>query len=119
MQSKELQTIVDLIPKDFADPGADFNAVRAMFAPFHGHPVSRGFPVLINDYGGVRCGDYALDGSPGTVTAFHCHGGAFVSTGLDEYHFYAEIIARQTGCRVVMPDYRLAPAIERAFEIFR
>ncbi len=42
-------------------------------------------------------------------TAFHCHGGAFVSTGLDEYHFYAEIIARQTGCRVVMPDYRLAP----------
>jgi acetyl esterase/lipase len=28
---------------------------------------------------------------------------------LDEYHFYAEIIARHTGCRVIMPDYRLAP----------
>lgn len=109
MQSRELQTIVELIPKDFADPGADFNAVRAMFAPFHGHPVSGDFPVVINHYGGVRCGDYTLDDSPDTVTAFHCHGGAFVSTGLDEYHFYAEIIARQTGCRVVMPDYRLAP----------
>jgi acetyl esterase/lipase len=43
------------------------------------------------------------------MTALHCHGGAFVSTPLDEYHFYAEIIARHTGCRVVMPDYRLAP----------
>ncbi|CAA0078556.1 Putative acetyl-hydrolase LipR [Halioglobus japonicus] len=109
MQSKELQNIIALIPPEFADPAADFNAVRAMFAPFHGHPVSEDFPVVINDYGGVRCGDYTLKGAANTVTAFHCHGGAFVSTGLDEYHFYAEIIARQTGCRVVMPDYRLAP----------
>lgn len=108
-QSRELRAIIDLIPADFADPAADFRAVRAMFAPFHGHPTSADFHIGISDYGGVRCGDYTLPGAANDWTAFHCHGGAFVSTPLDEYHFYAQIIAQQTGCRVVMPDYRLAP----------
>jgi acetyl esterase/lipase len=107
--SKELQAIIEFVPRDFADPAADFNAVRAMFAPFHGHPTSADFHVEISHFGGVRSGVYELQGAKNAWTAFHCHGGAFVSTGLDEYHFYAEIIARQTGCRVVMPDYRLAP----------
>ncbi|HEY6130978.1 MAG TPA: alpha/beta hydrolase fold domain-containing protein, partial [Halioglobus sp.] len=107
--SKELQAIIEWVPVDFADPAADFRSVRAMFAPFHGHPTSDDFGIEIKHFGGVRCGDYELQGAANTLTVFHCHGGAFVSTGLDEYHFYAEIIARQTGCKVVMPDYRLAP----------
>lgn len=107
--SKELQAIVELIPPNFADPVADFHTVRAMFAPFHGHPTSDDLQVKIRSLGGVRCGVFDIDHANSTLTAFHCHGGAFVSTGLDEYHFYAEIIARQTGCAVVMPDYRLAP----------
>lgn len=109
MQSQELQDIISMIPSAFADPAADFNAVRTMFAPFHGHPTSEELVISIKHYGGVRCGDYALEGAANNPIAFHCHGGAFVSTSLDEYHFYAEIIARHTGCRVVMPDYRLAP----------
>ena len=109
MQSKELQAIVSMIPRDFADPAADFHAVRAMFAPFHGHPTAADFAVVIANYGDVRCGDYNLKGAAPSFTAFHCHGGAFVSTPLDEYHFYAEIIAAHLDCRVVMPDYRLAP----------
>ncbi len=107
--SKELHAIVGLIPPNFADPAADFHAVRAMFAPFHGHPTGDDLQVEISFYGGVRCGAFTLHGTNTALTAFHCHGGAFVSTALDEYHFYAEIIARQTGCAVVMPDYRLAP----------
>jgi len=109
MQSKELQAIISMIPHDFADPAADFHAVRAMFAPFHGHRTADDFVVAVRSYGGVRCGDYTLHGAAPALTAFHCHGGAFVSTPFDQYHFYAEIIARQLGCRVVMPDYRLAP----------
>lgn len=108
-QSKELQDIIEAIPADFADPTADYRAVRDMFAPFHGHPTGDDFEISLNTYGGVRCGDYQLPDTDHGNTVFHCHGGAFVSTGLDEYHFYAEIIARHTGCRVVMPDYRLAP----------
>jgi len=109
MQSKELRAVIDMIPLNFADPSADFNAVRTMFAPFHGHPTSDALRVQLAHYGDVRCGDYELQGARNTLTVFHCHGGAFVSTGLDEYHFYGEIIARETGCRIVMPDYRLAP----------
>ena len=107
--SKELQAIIDVVPADFADPAADYNAVRKMFAPFHGHPVSDELRITITEYGGVRCGEYKLDNSADNQTIFHCHGGAFVSTPLDEYHFYAEIIARHTNCSVLMPDYRLAP----------
>jgi len=107
--SKELQAIIDAIPSDFADPDADYRAVRKIFAPFHGHPVSDEFRIVITEYGGVRCGEYKLKNTDNTRTVFHCHGGAFVSTPLDEYHFYAETIAHQTDCKVVMPDYRLAP----------
>jgi acetyl esterase/lipase len=109
MPSRELQAIIDMIPLDFADPAADYRAVRAMFAPFHGHPTTDDLKIQLKQYGGVRCGDYALKGVSHSLTAFHCHGGAFVSSTLDEYHFYAQIIAQETGCRVVMPDYRLAP----------
>ena len=108
-QSKELLAIIEVIPENFADPNADFHAVRDMFAPFHGHPTSDELEIEIANYGGVRCGSYTLKGADNKYTAFHCHGGAFVSSGLDEYHFYAEIIARHVGCNVVMPDYRLAP----------
>ena len=107
--SKELQELIEFIPADFADPAADYLAVRAMFAPFHGQAVSDDLSIDIVSYGDVRCGAYRLAGVDHTMTAFHCHGGALVSTPLDEYHFYAELIARQTGCAVVMPDYRLAP----------
>jgi monoterpene epsilon-lactone hydrolase len=59
-QSKELQAIVAAIPTDFADPAADFRAVRTMFAPFHGHATADDFHIAIESYGGVRCGKYNL-----------------------------------------------------------
>ncbi len=107
--SPQMRAIIDVIPGDFASPSADYRAVRRTFAPFHGHPVSDELHIERQRYGGVDCGLHTLRGAANAATAFHLHGGAFVSTGLDEYHFYAEIIARQTGCRVLMPDYRLAP----------
>jgi len=110
MASPELQTVLEMIPKDFADPAADYRAVRAMFAPFHGHPVPEDFEVAVGKLGGVRVGRYCSTGTrAASRTVFHCHGGAFVSCPLDVYHFYAEMIVRLTGSRVVMPDYRLAP----------
>ena len=107
--SEQLAALINAIPEGFADPEADYRAVRAMFAPFHGHPVSEELRLRIASFGGVRCGVYDFAGNSAQWTAFHCHGGAFVSTPLDEYHFYAGIIAQHTDCRVVMPDYRLAP----------
>ena len=108
-QSKALQSIAAAIPGNFAAPDASYRDVRAMLAPFHGHPLGADVQCTTIDYGGIRCGHYHIEGTTGSTLAFHCHGGALVSCPLDEYHFYAEIIARQTGCQVLMPDYRLAP----------
>ncbi|MGP0032526.1 MAG: alpha/beta hydrolase fold domain-containing protein [Acidimicrobiales bacterium] len=108
--SDELRAILDLVPADFADPEADYRAVREMFAPFHGHPVPPHISVSETVLGGVRAAWYDDTNQPqGERVAFHCHGGAFVSCPLDTYHFYGAMLAEQLGLRVVMPDFRLAP----------
>ncbi|MBK6287903.1 MAG: alpha/beta hydrolase [Pseudomonadales bacterium] len=109
-RSAELEAILAAVPVDFADGNADFNAVRAMMAPFHGHPVAADLHVEIRALGPVAAGWYThARNADSPRLAFHCHGGAFVSCPLAVYHFYGEIIARELDMRVVMPDYRLAP----------
>jgi epsilon-lactone hydrolase len=124
--SSELQKLLEMLPKNFADAAADYHAVRAMFEPFHGHPVPDDFKIDIGEAGGVRIASYS---SPQVAqvkrTVFHCHGGAFVSCPLDVYHFYAEMISRLTHSKVVVPDYRLAPehpypaALDDCFNAYR
>jgi acetyl esterase/lipase len=108
--SRELTEILALVPPDFADPEADYRAVREMMAPFHGHPVPAHITVTEAELGGVRCAWYddTRRSRPGRVV-FHCHGGGLVSCPLDDYHFYGAMLAEQLEARVVMPDYRLAP----------
>jgi epsilon-lactone hydrolase len=110
--STELAEILALVPRDFADPGADYRAVRATMAPFHGHPVPAHVTVTELELGGVRCARYEdARRPPGRAdrVVFHCHGGGLVSCPLDDYHFYGAMLAEQLEARVVMPDYRLAP----------
>jgi epsilon-lactone hydrolase len=108
--SPELTAILDLVPSDFADPGADYRAVRAMMAPFHGHPVPAHVTVTESVLGGVRCAWYDDTRAPRRRRVlFHCHGGGLVSCPLDDYHFYGAMLAEQLEARVVMADYRLAP----------
>jgi monoterpene epsilon-lactone hydrolase len=117
MPSRQFTEILSLVPPDFADPGADYLAVRAMLAPFHGHPVPDHIGVSDTVLGGVRAawyddirGDTPRAGaSSGGGVAFHCHGGGLVSCPLSSYHFYGAMLVEQLGLRVVMPDYRLAP----------
>ena len=110
MPSRELTEILALVPAAFADPGADYRAVRETMAPFHGHPVPAHVTVNEVELGGVRCAWYEDGRRPRRErVVFHCHGGAFVSCPLDDYHFYGAMLAEQLEARVVMPDYRLAP----------
>ena len=110
MASDTFQAIVDVVPEDFADPAADYRAVRAMMAPFHDQPTSPELFTNIKEVGGVRCGWYSFDRQSGErCVALHYHGGAYVSCPLDVYHFYGELICRALDIPVVMPDYRLAP----------
>ena len=110
MPSRQLTEILSLVPPDFADPEADYQAVRAMLAPFHGHPVPTHVTVTEVELGGVRCAWYddTRRARPDRVV-FHCHGGGLVSCPLDDYHFYGAMLAEQLEARVVMADYRLAP----------
>lgn len=108
-RSTLLQQIIDTVPADFAEPAADYRAVRRTMAPYHSQPVSAELRIGEHHYGGVRCASYQFPGQEQAPLALHYHGGAFVSCPLDHYHFYAEIVARHAGCRVLMPDYRLAP----------
>jgi monoterpene epsilon-lactone hydrolase len=101
--------VLALVPVDFADPEADYRQVRAMLAPFHGHPVPAHITVEETELGGVRAAWYDDPARPGGGVAFHCHGGGFVSCPLETYHFYGAMLVEQLGLRVVMPDYRLAP----------
>jgi acetyl esterase/lipase len=108
--SELLDTIVAAVPGDFADPRADWRAVRATMAPFHGQPCSPELVVEVRECGGVPTGFHRLPDSDTTgALALHVHGGAFVSCPLSVYHFYGEMIARALGLPVAMPDYRLAP----------
>ncbi len=110
MPSRELVDILNLVPADFADPEADYRAVRDTFGPFHGHPVPSHVSVSETVLGGVGAAWYDATDRPGTDrVAFHCHGGGFVSCPLDTYHFYGALLVEQLGLRVVMPDFRLAP----------
>ncbi len=110
MPSRELTEILALVPPDFADPDADFLAVRATMAPFHGHPVPAPVTVTEVELGGVRCAWYEDTRQPRRErVVFHCHGGGLVSSPLDDYHFYGAMLAEQLEARVVMADYRLAP----------
>jgi acetyl esterase/lipase len=105
-----LDAIVAAVPAGFADPRADWRAVRSTMAPFHAQPCSAELEVEIHDCGGVGTGFHQLRGAQDDgCVALHCHGGAFVSCPLSVYHFYGEMIARALGLTVAMPDYRLAP----------
>jgi acetyl esterase/lipase len=110
MPSRQFEDILALVPDDFADPDADHRAVRAMLAPFHGHPVPAHVTVTETELSGVRCAWYEdRRQTRRDRTVFHCHGGALVSCPLDDYHFYGAMLAEQLEARVVVADYRLAP----------
>jgi epsilon-lactone hydrolase len=108
--SRELTEILALVPPDFADPTADYRAVRAMMAPFHGHAVPPYVTVTETTVGGVRCAWYDDTRFPRRDrVVYHCHGGGLVSCPLDDYHFYGAMLAEQFEARVLLADYRLAP----------
>ncbi|HWD54369.1 MAG TPA: alpha/beta hydrolase [Acidimicrobiales bacterium] len=110
MPSRELTEILALVPPDFADPAADYRVVRAMMAPFHGHPVPPHVTVTETTLGGVRCAWYDDTRAPRRDrVVYHCHGGGLVSCALVDYHFYGAMLAEQLRARVVLVDYRLAP----------
>jgi monoterpene epsilon-lactone hydrolase len=93
------------------DPTDDLETARQKLEAVHGHPVDPETHVEWTELGGVRC---AWIDTPETRSSsrilFLCHGGAYVAACGDGYLFYAEMLARPCQARVLLVDYRLAPA---------
>lgn len=74
-------------------------------------PFLKGLGVAVRDVelGGVA----ALEYRPGRAAApgaiLYLHGGGFIGTSPSMYAAFTGWIAHETGCRVLVPDYRLAP----------
>jgi acetyl esterase/lipase len=66
-----------------------------------------GVTVVDVELGGVRGLEYLP--TSGRATILYLHGGGFIGTSPSMYATFTGWIAHETSCRVVVPDYRLAP----------
>ena len=83
---------------------------REKLDALHGHDVAEDTRVEWLNLGGVRCARVDVAGiDPGRPLLFLCHGGAYIAAGNKGYLFYAEMLGRACGTRVLLVDYRLAP----------
>jgi acetyl esterase/lipase len=62
-----------------------------------------------SDLGGVSALDYRPKRGALRGSILYLHGGGFIGTSPSMYAAFTGRIARETACRVVVPDYRLAP----------
>jgi len=74
-------------------------------------PFLRGLGVTVKDVelGGVPGLEYRPKDATVDASILYLHGGGFIGTSPSMYATFTGWIARETGCRVVVPDYRLAP----------
>jgi len=72
-------------------------------------PVPRGTSVLKNPWNGVPA-DVVTSGPPARErTVVHFHGGGYCVGSARMARTWAAHLSAQAGCRVVLPEYRLAP----------
>lgn len=74
-------------------------------------PFLKGLGVTVRDaeLGGVPVLDYRPGRGAPRGTILYLHGGGFIGTSPSMYAAFTGWIAHETACRVVVPDYRLAP----------
>lgn len=74
-------------------------------------PFVRRYGVRTRDdvVAGVPCTWYEPDGVEDPGTILYLHGGGYIGTSPSMYAVYTASLARAAGCRVLVPDYRMAP----------
>jgi acetyl esterase/lipase len=68
-----------------------------------------GVTLRENEFGGVPALECRPNGGGSEGVILYLHGGGFIGTSPSMYAAFTGWIAHETGCRVVVPDYRLAP----------
>ncbi len=72
-------------------------------------PLPRGTTVTEQAIGGVRAKVVSSPGADPRPTVIHFHGGGYCVGSAREARSWAAHLSATAGCRVVLPEYRLAP----------
>lgn len=110
MPSPEYQAFIASIDAPLVCADDCLEEARAKLESMHGHAVADTTTVEWVEFGRVRCAwVVAAEAVDSSTVLFLCHGGAFIAACGDGYLFYAELLSRHAGARVLLVDYRLAP----------
>ncbi len=74
-----------------------------------GSPLPRGTTVTRQEINGVRAEVVTASGAREAPTVVHFHGGGYCVGSPGTARAWAARLGARAGCRVVLPDYRLAP----------
>lgn len=109
MASPELEKFLLDFPQSMMDASDSLETVVAKMNAIHPRGHRETTTVEHVELGGVPSAWVSTEASDPTRTVLFVHGGAFVSTGLDEYYSYAESVANSCNARVLIFAYTLAP----------
>jgi acetyl esterase/lipase len=71
--------------------------------------LPRGTDVTVQTIGGVRAEVVSAAGQPLAATVIHFHGGGYCVGSAGTVRSWAAHLSAAVGCKVVLPEYRLAP----------
>src|SRR5215468_606522 len=92
------------------DPALPWQAQRARLDLITGvFPLPRGTTVAEQVIGGVHAEVVSSQGASSQPTVMHFHGGGYCVGSARTARSWAAQLAARLGCRVVLPEYRLAP----------
>ena len=110
MASREYEALLTSLKEDLVAPGDPLEVAREKLNAVHGHPIASDVRVEWTVLEGVRCAWIETPEARGFGRVLLlCHGGAYIAAGDDGYLFYAAVLSRACGARVLLVDYRLAP----------
>lgn len=110
MTSKERQQAIKKLRCMLFTPKAEVKQFRAkleetMYAPFLPNRVD----YSERDYGGVYCDVLYPEIYASRKIAIYIHGGSFIAGSRRAYRSFCASLAHAISCRVVVPEFRLAP----------
>jgi len=92
------------------NPNRDVNEMRRGFELRAGAlPPARGVDIRKESIDGVNCEIHVPSGCDGAALIYYLHGGAYMMGSPATHRRMLSYIARASGMRAVLPDYRLAP----------
>jgi acetyl esterase/lipase len=109
--SKERQAAVKKLRTMLLSPKTNINVFReriekTFFSPFLPNRVD----AAERTYNGVTCDVLCPELYASKKIAIYVHGGSFVAGSCRTYRSYCASLAHAMSCRVVVPEFRLAPA---------